>query len=48
MDKTKLAWVGNGYSTKKSAEADALLVASARPQEIGKISVKKGGWWWRK
>lgn len=47
MDKTKLAWARNGYSTKRHAEADAVLVAAARPQDIGKITVKRGGWWWR-
>lgn len=47
MDKKALAWARNGYSTKRSAESDLLLVVAKFPNEIGKITVKRGGWWWR-
>lgn len=48
MEKENLRWAKCGYKTKKAAEFDAVTVAAKKPDEIGKMSVKRGGWWWRK
>ncbi len=44
---TTHGWQRNGYPSKHRAESRAFFVLATHPQYIGKVEVRRGGWWWR-